>query len=181
MPPSSTGAITTTEQSFIVAQRQHLVQRSAQRRASSGPQSSAARPRIGPAAHHEAARRLWDLRRVTFDTHAPRAVLVSRDGQHAVCRRTDNAPGGRRELRATRSRARRGERRAARCTPLVKTIAASIAGSRHVPRHARKHRRVRGLERSGRADALRVRPCRRDPRVVPRSGGHAGELRVRGR
>jgi len=49
---------------------------------------------------HEVARRLWDLKRVTFDTRAPRAVLVSRDGRTLYVAETDNAPGGKRELRA---------------------------------------------------------------------------------
>ena len=49
---------------------------------------------------YEAARRLWDLRRVTFDTHAPRAVAVARDGNTLYVAETDNVPGGRRELRA---------------------------------------------------------------------------------
>lgn len=49
---------------------------------------------------HEAARKLWDLRRVTFDTHAPRAVAVSADQRTLYVAETDNAPGGRRELRA---------------------------------------------------------------------------------
>ena len=49
---------------------------------------------------HEAARRLWDLRRVTFDTRSPRAVLVSADGRTLYVADTDNSPGGRRELRA---------------------------------------------------------------------------------
>lgn len=49
---------------------------------------------------HEFARRLWDLRRVTFDTVAPRAVAVTEDLTTAYVAETDNAPGGRRELRA---------------------------------------------------------------------------------
>ncbi len=48
----------------------------------------------------EAARRLWDLRRVTFDTRAPRAVAVARDARTLYVAETDNAPGGCRELRA---------------------------------------------------------------------------------
>jgi sugar lactone lactonase YvrE len=49
---------------------------------------------------HEAARRLWDLRRVTFDTLAPRAVAVTHDLTTLYVAETDNAPGARRELRA---------------------------------------------------------------------------------
>jgi gluconolactonase len=49
---------------------------------------------------HEAARKLWDLRRVTFDTRAPRAVAVSADGCTLYVAETDNSPGGARELRA---------------------------------------------------------------------------------
>jgi sugar lactone lactonase YvrE len=49
---------------------------------------------------HEAARRLWDLRRATFDTRAPRAVAVSHDAATLYVAETDNTPGGRRELRA---------------------------------------------------------------------------------
>ena len=49
---------------------------------------------------HEAARRLWDLRRATFDTRAPRAVGLSHDARTLYVAETDNTPGGRRELRA---------------------------------------------------------------------------------
>jgi gluconolactonase len=49
---------------------------------------------------HEEQRRLWDLRRVTFDTAAPRAVAVAWDGGTLYFAETDNRPGGRRELRA---------------------------------------------------------------------------------
>ena len=49
---------------------------------------------------HEATRRLWDLRRVTFDTRAPRALAVSPDSRTLYVAETDNAPDGVRELRA---------------------------------------------------------------------------------
>ncbi len=49
---------------------------------------------------HEEQRRLWDLKRVTYDTHAPRAVAVSADERTLYVAETDNAPGGTRELRA---------------------------------------------------------------------------------
>ena len=49
---------------------------------------------------HEEQRRLWDLRRVTHDTRAPRAVAVSHDGGTLYVAETDNVPGGTRELRA---------------------------------------------------------------------------------
>ncbi len=49
---------------------------------------------------HEAARKLWDLCRVTFDTRAPRAVAVSADRCTLYVAETDNSPGGARELRA---------------------------------------------------------------------------------
>jgi gluconolactonase len=49
---------------------------------------------------HEDFRRIWDLRRVTFDTRAPRAVAVSRDETTLYVAETDNTPGGVRELRA---------------------------------------------------------------------------------
>jgi sugar lactone lactonase YvrE len=68
---------------------------------SSGPQI------FPPIAHasvlrldHEEQRRLWDLRRVTYDTHVPRAVAVSSDERTLYVAETDNVPGGRRELRA---------------------------------------------------------------------------------
>lgn len=67
----------------------------------SGPQIF---PMLGHASvlrlEHEAARKLWDLQRVTFDTRAPRAVAVSSDGGTLYVAETDNTPGGRRELRA---------------------------------------------------------------------------------
>lgn len=49
---------------------------------------------------HEAHRRLWDLRRVTYDTRAPRALAVSHDERTLYVAETDNAPGATRELRA---------------------------------------------------------------------------------
>lgn len=49
---------------------------------------------------HEAHRRLWDLKRVTYDTHAPRALALSHDERTLYVAETDNTPGGRRELRA---------------------------------------------------------------------------------
>jgi gluconolactonase len=51
---------------------------------------------------HEDFRRIWDLRRVTFDTKAPRAVAVSHDEKTLYVAETDNTPGGQRELRAYR-------------------------------------------------------------------------------
>jgi gluconolactonase len=51
---------------------------------------------------HEDFRRLWDLRRVTFDTRAPRAVAVSPDEKTLYVAETDNTPAGTRELRAYR-------------------------------------------------------------------------------
>jgi len=48
----------------------------------------------------EAQRRLWDLRRVTYDTMAPRALAVTADGRTLYVAETDNRPGGLRELRA---------------------------------------------------------------------------------
>jgi gluconolactonase len=49
---------------------------------------------------HEEQRRLWDLRRVTFDTRAPRALAIASDRGTLYVAETDNSPGGRRELRA---------------------------------------------------------------------------------
>jgi gluconolactonase len=49
---------------------------------------------------HEEQRRLWDLRRVTYDTKVPRAVAVSPDERTLYVADTDNVPGGARELRA---------------------------------------------------------------------------------
>jgi gluconolactonase len=45
-------------------------------------------------------RKLWSLRRMTYDTVAPRAVALSPDESMLYVAETDNAPGGRRELRA---------------------------------------------------------------------------------
>ncbi len=55
---------------------------------------------------HEEHRRLWDLRRVTYDTRAPRALAVSHDERMLYVAETDNTPGGTRELRAYRLEAR---------------------------------------------------------------------------
>lgn len=49
---------------------------------------------------HEAHRRLWDLRRVTYDTRTPRALAVAHDERTLYVAETDNTPGGKRELRA---------------------------------------------------------------------------------
>jgi gluconolactonase len=49
---------------------------------------------------HEEQRRLWDLRRVTFDTRVPRASAVASDASTLYVAETDNSFGGRRELRA---------------------------------------------------------------------------------
>ena len=45
-------------------------------------------------------RKLWSLRRMTFDTVAPRAVALSPDEATLYVAETDNAPTGKRELRA---------------------------------------------------------------------------------
>jgi gluconolactonase len=45
-------------------------------------------------------RRLWEIRRMTFDTASPRAVALSPDDQTLYVAETDNTPGGMRELRA---------------------------------------------------------------------------------
>jgi sugar lactone lactonase YvrE len=45
-------------------------------------------------------RKLWSIRRMTFDTSAPRAVALSPDESVLYVGETDNAPAGRRELRA---------------------------------------------------------------------------------
>jgi len=45
-------------------------------------------------------RRLWEIKRMTFDTAAPRAVALSPDDQTLYVAETDNSPGGLRELRA---------------------------------------------------------------------------------
>jgi gluconolactonase len=48
----------------------------------------------------DAFRKLWSIRRMTFDTAAPRAVALSRDEATLYVAETDNRPLGRRELRA---------------------------------------------------------------------------------
>ena len=45
-------------------------------------------------------RKLWGIRRMTFDTCSPRAVALSPDGGPLYVAETDNRPGGLRELRA---------------------------------------------------------------------------------
>jgi gluconolactonase len=45
-------------------------------------------------------RKLWSIRRMTYDTSAPRAVALSPDESVLYVAETDNAPAGRRELRA---------------------------------------------------------------------------------
>ncbi len=45
-------------------------------------------------------RRLWEIRRMTFDTASPRALALSPDDQTLYVAETDNTPGGTRELRA---------------------------------------------------------------------------------
>ena len=45
-------------------------------------------------------RKLWSLRRMTFDTAAPRAVALAPDESVLYVSESDNAPMGRRELRA---------------------------------------------------------------------------------
>jgi gluconolactonase len=45
-------------------------------------------------------RRLWSIRRATYDTAAPRAVALSPDERTLYVAETDNSPLGRRELRA---------------------------------------------------------------------------------
>ena len=45
-------------------------------------------------------RKLWELKRMTFDTRAPRAVALSPDEKTLYVAETDNSPGGLRELRA---------------------------------------------------------------------------------
>jgi len=48
----------------------------------------------------DAFRKLWSIRRMTFDTSAPRAVALSPDEAVLYVAETDNAPMGARELRA---------------------------------------------------------------------------------
>ena len=45
-------------------------------------------------------RKLWSIRRMSYDTAAPRAVALSQDESVLYVAETDNAPMGRRELRA---------------------------------------------------------------------------------
>jgi gluconolactonase len=76
----------------------------------SDPQSElrASGPQIFPALEHSSVlrleldpfRKLWSLRRMTYDTAAPRAVTLSSDESVLYVAETDNAPMGRRELRA---------------------------------------------------------------------------------
>ncbi len=48
----------------------------------------------------DALRKLWSLRRMTYDTAAPRALALSRDEATLYVAETDNRAQGRRELRA---------------------------------------------------------------------------------
>jgi gluconolactonase len=48
----------------------------------------------------DAFRKLWSIRRMTYDTSAPRAVALSPDETVLYVAETDNRPNGRRELRA---------------------------------------------------------------------------------
>jgi gluconolactonase len=65
-------------------------------------------PQIFPALEHASVlrleldpfRKLWSLRRMTYDTAAPRAVALSPDESTLYVAETDNAPMGGRELRA---------------------------------------------------------------------------------
>src|SRR6267154_489787 len=65
-------------------------------------------PQIFPALSHASVlrleldpfRKLWSIRRMTYDTAAPRAVALSPDESTLYVAETDNAPAGRRELRA---------------------------------------------------------------------------------
>jgi gluconolactonase len=45
-------------------------------------------------------RRLWEIKRMTFDTASPRALALSPDDATLYVAETDNTPGGTRELRA---------------------------------------------------------------------------------
>jgi len=45
-------------------------------------------------------RRLWEIKRMTFDTTQPRAVALAPDDKTLYVAQTDNSPGGLRELRA---------------------------------------------------------------------------------
>src|SRR5882724_5277583 len=76
----------------------------------SDPQSEAraSGPQIFPPLPHasvlrlelDAFRKLWSIRRMTYDTAAPRAVALSPDESVLYVAETDNAPMGVRELRA---------------------------------------------------------------------------------
>jgi len=65
-------------------------------------------PQIFPALPHasvlrlelDSFRKFWSIRRMTYDTAAPRAVALSPDEATLYVAETDNAPSGRRELRA---------------------------------------------------------------------------------
>ncbi len=65
-------------------------------------------PQIFPALDHasvlrlelDSFRKLWSIRRMTYDTVAPRAVALSPDESMLYVAETDNSPLGRRELRA---------------------------------------------------------------------------------
>ena len=65
-------------------------------------------PQIFPALAHasvlrlelDSFRKLWSIRRMTYDTAAPRAVALSPDESMLYAAETDNSPSGRRELRA---------------------------------------------------------------------------------
>ena len=65
-------------------------------------------PQIFPALEHasvlrlelDAFRKLWTIRRMTYDTASPRAVALAPDGRTLYVAETDNRPGGTRELRA---------------------------------------------------------------------------------
>ena len=67
---------------------------------SSGPQLFPELPHASVLRLARDARKLWSLRRMTYDTRAPRAVALSPDGATLYVAETDNRPGGRRELRA---------------------------------------------------------------------------------
>jgi gluconolactonase len=45
-------------------------------------------------------RKLWEIRRMTYDTASPRAVALAPDGKTLYVAETDNRPDGNRELRA---------------------------------------------------------------------------------
>ncbi len=119
-------------------------------------------PQIFPALEHvsvlrlelDSFRKLWSIRRMTYDTAAPRAVALSPDESTLYVAETDNSPQGLRELRAY-PRPRRQHRRLRR---MEKGRAG--AARRRVFRE-RRHRRIASGTR-GSTDELRVR--RRGPR-----------------